>query len=183
MRISSTGIPAGAAVVVGNPRTGSRTRAVGLRVAEKSLAHNGNPHAGIAVIELAELGGALFDRDSPAVAAAKQIVLDSSLLVVASPVFKASYTGLLKSFLEQFGHDELQAKATVPVMVGSEPRHALAVEEQLRPILVEIGASCPTRGFFVVDSELDSLDDDLREWLEVWGDALSAVTARTRVAT
>jgi FMN reductase len=160
-----------AAVVVGNPKPSSRT----LTVAE-SLARNVLGTAGeIDVIELAPLGGSLFSWGNAEVAAAKKTVLDSDLLVVASPVYKASYTGLLKAFLDQFGRDELDALPTVPVMVGAGAAHALAVETQLRPVLVEIGASCPTRGVYVLESELESLSFD--DWLAVWGDGLRTLIA------
>jgi FMN reductase len=109
------------------------------------------------------------------VAAAKERVLGSDLIVVASPVYKASYTGLLKAFLDHFGRDELAARASVPVMVGASELHSLAVETQLRPVLVEIGASCPTRGFYVLESQVTDLDVVLDPWLSIWGDALRAV--------
>jgi FMN reductase len=121
----------------------------------------------------------LFAWDSPAVTAAKQVVLSSGALVVASPVFKASFTGLLKAFLDQFARDELGAVATVPLMVGAGAAHNLAVEQQLRPVLIEIGASCPTRGLYFLDNALDTLDEQLSDWLSIWGDVLTAV-ARVR---
>ncbi len=82
--------------VVGNPKTGSRTRRAADMVAERLT---GTPPA--STVELAELGPALLEWRSPAVQAAKQVVLAGDLLVVASPVFKATYTGLLKLFLDQ----------------------------------------------------------------------------------
>jgi FMN reductase len=129
----------------------------------------------ISLVELADLAPGLLGWGDEQVAAAKQQVLDSDLLVVASPVYKASITGMLKAFLDQFGRDELAAKATVPVMVGASTGHALAVEHQLRPVLVEIGACCPTRGLYIVESELDQLSRVIDDWLTVWGTALRAV--------
>ena len=82
-------------------------------------------------------------------------MLGSDLLVVASPTYKGSYTGLLKLFLDLFGADELAGVTAVPVMLGGDLRHSLAVEHALKPVLVEIGASCPTRGLFLVDSAYD----------------------------
>ena len=96
-------------------------------------------------------------------------------MVVTSPVFKASVPGLLKAFLDQFGRDELDARAIVPVMVGAGAAHTLAVEHQLRPVLIEIGACCPTRGLYVLDSEIDALDGELEEWIRRWGSPLAAV--------
>jgi FMN reductase len=164
-------------VIVGNPKRESRTTAVGVAVAGVIAAHAGPPHRPAAVIELADLSGGLFSWGDPSVAEAKSAVLSSDVLVVASPVFKASHTGLLKAFLDHFGQGELAALATVPVMVGASAAHSLAVECQLRPVLIEIGASCPTRGIYVVDSELDSLAATLAAWTAQWGDVLLAVAA------
>jgi len=95
-----------------------------------------------------------------------------SLLVVASPTFKASYTGLLKCFLDWFGTTGLSGAVTVPVMVGAGPAHALAVEVHLRPVLVEIGATLPTRGLYVTEPDLARLDDVIGVWLEEAAPAL-----------
>lgn len=163
-----------AVVVVGNPKLESRTRAAGVALAEAVLGSGGaGADDGVTVIELAPLAGGLFSWGDEGVAAAKRSVLSSDLVVFASPVYKASYTGLLKAFLDQFGRDELGAIATVPLMVGASPAHSLAVESQLRPVLVEIGASCPTRGVYVLESEAAEADFDT--WLAVWGTALRAV--------
>ncbi|MFR9807216.1 NAD(P)H-dependent oxidoreductase [Pseudonocardia sp. RS010] len=159
-------------VVVGNPKVGSRTTVAG-RTAATAIV----PSAAVSTVEVAELAAGLFAWGDPTVAAAKATVLEADLLVVATPVYKASYTGLLKSFLDQFGRDELRALATVPLMVGAAPLHNLAVEEQLRPVLVEIGASCPTRGIYVLESAIEAgeLETQLAEWARLWGPALLAV--------
>jgi FMN reductase len=166
-----------ATVVVGNPKLGSRTAAAGVALAEAVLPGQ------VSVIELAPLGPALFSWGDTAVAEAKASVLASDLIVVASPVYKASFTGLLKAFLDQFGRDELGARAVVPLMVGASPAHSLAVETHVRPVLIEIGASCPTRGVYVLESQIDDLAPVLDEWLSVWGAALTAVIRTTQTQT
>ena len=50
-------------------------------------------------------------------------------------------------------------------MVGAGTQHALAVEVHLRPVLVELGATLPTRGLYVTEDQLDTLDDVIRAWL------------------
>ena len=44
-------------------------------------------------------------------------------------------------------------------------RHALAVEVHLRPVLVEIGATVPTRGLYVTEDQLDDLSAVIDAWL------------------
>jgi FMN reductase len=160
-------------VVVGNPKPRSRTRDVAVSVARAASASAGLGDGDPFVVDLADLGPHLFEWSSTAVHDAVDMVAKCSLLVVASPTYKASYTGLLKSFLDWFDTTGLSAvDATVPVMVGGSPRHALAVEVHLRPVLVEIGASLPTRGLYVLESDLPQLDDVIAEWLTVVGPAL-----------
>lgn len=145
-------------VVVGNPRLGSRTRLAAEHVAERLT---GSPPGGC--IELAELGAALLERGDPAVERAKEAVRQASLLIVASPTYKATYTGLLKLFLDQFDAGELGGKPTVALMLGGSERHALAGEHTLKPVLTEIGCSCPAPALFLLESEWASSSE-----LDVW---------------
>ena len=165
-----------ATVIVGNPKPASRTRTVAVELACAVLARAGETSEPV-VVEVSEISAGLFAWGDAAVAEAKKAVLFADLLVVASPVYKASITGLLKAFLDQFAQDELGALATVPLMVGAGPGHALAVETHLRPVLVEIGASCPTRGVYVLESQVDDPAAWLDPWLDRWAAALLAVKA------
>jgi FMN reductase len=152
-------------LVVGNPKPRSRTLDVGREVARAAAATVGLDAAEPLIVDLAELGPQLFDWSSTEVRDAVDSVAACSLLVVASPTYKATYTGLLKSFLDWFDTTGLVGVTTVPVMVGAGAAHALAVEVHLRPLLVEIGATMPTRGIYVVESELPRLDEVVAEWL------------------
>ncbi|HWL42248.1 MAG TPA: NAD(P)H-dependent oxidoreductase [Ilumatobacter sp.] len=152
--------------VVGNPRSGSRTATVATRVAERAAAAAGLPvGTPVDVIELADLAPELFDWSSAAVAEQVERLTSARLAVIASPTYKGTYTGLLKAFLDRFGRTDLNGVVAVPVLIGAGAAHALAVEVHLRPLLVEIGASLPTRGLFVLDTELDQLDATLDDWL------------------
>ena len=66
------------------------------------------------------------------VATAVKRVQECELLVVASPTFKASYTGVLKCFLDQFPSGGLAGVTAFPVMLGAGPGHAMAPEQMLR---------------------------------------------------
>jgi FMN reductase len=116
-------------------------------------------------VDLATLAPQLFDWSSPEVADAVDRVGRTTLLVVASPTYKATYTGLLKAFLDRFGTTSLSGVTVVPVMVGAGAAHALAVEVHLRPVLVEIGATLPTRGLYVTEDRLDDLQAVIDDWL------------------
>ena len=72
-------------------------------------------------VDLAELAPHVFDWSSPDVKAAVDGIASCALVVVASPTYKATYTGLLKSFLDWYGTTGLRGVTVVPVMVGAAP--------------------------------------------------------------
>ncbi|MCV7424747.1 NAD(P)H-dependent oxidoreductase [Mycobacterium yunnanensis] len=148
-------------VIVGNPKPMSKTRAAAELVAEE-LTGAAPQH----VIDVVDLGAALFGWGDPKVAEAKDIVKSADCLVVASPTYKATYTGLLKLFLDQFGAGELGQITTFPLMLGGSLAHAMAPELTLRPVLVEIGASCPAPSLYLLDSEYHT-SPELPKWLEL----------------
>lgn len=151
-------------VVVGNPHAGGRTSQVGIAVGEALCELR--PDLSIDVIELAVHAPQMFEWNDPDLAEVVDRIMHGSALVVASPTYKASYTGLLKAFLDRFAAGSLVGVVTVPVMLGAGEQHALAVESQLRPVLVELGATMPAAGLYVVDSELDGVPDIVDRWLD-----------------
>ena len=120
--------------VVGNPKPHSRTRSAAELVVERLT---GVPPD--RVIDVVELGAGLLECGDPAVTEAVAAVQAAELAVVASPTYKATYTGLLKLFLDQFAAGELHGTTAIALMLGAGPQHALAGEHTLKPVLVEIG--------------------------------------------
>jgi FMN reductase len=169
-------------VLVGNPKAGSRTLRVATAAADAvagALGLTGSPQ----VIDLALLSAALLqDSPGPAVQAAVEQVLGADLLLVASPTFKGSYTGLLKVFLDRLPHRALQHATALPLLVMGLPQHALAVEVHLRPLLVELGATVPTPGLAVLESELDELDQVLGRWAALLAESLAVAARASRTA-
>jgi len=164
-------------IVVGNPKPGSRTLDVAVAVARAASEEAGLEGADPIVVDLALHGAEVLDWSSEVVRGLVDAIGGCSLLVVATPTYKASYTGLLKCFLDWFPTTGLRGVVTVPVMVGAGPAHALAVEVHLRPVLVEIGATLPTRGLYVQESELPRLDAVLAAWRSEAGPALRKALA------
>jgi FMN reductase len=164
-------------IVVGNPKARSRTLAVAEAIAAAAAGAAGLVGAGREIIDLADFGPQLFDWSSVPVRDAVDRIRATTLTIVASPTYKASYTGLLKSFLDWFSATDLVGVTVVPVMVGAGRQHTLAVEVHLRPVLVELGASLPTRGLYVTEDELGVLDDVVATWLGEAGPALRAAVS------
>jgi FMN reductase len=159
-------------LVVGNPKGQSRTLALARQVAAAAADAAGLGDAPPLTVDLAELGPQLFDWSSSGVQEAVDGIRSCALVVVASPTYKASYTGLLKSFLDWFSATSLEGVTVVPVMTGGGAHHALAVEVHLRPVLVELGATLPTRGLYVTEAELPDADGVIARWITTAGPLL-----------
>jgi FMN reductase len=145
--------------VTGNPRAGSRTAALTRHVAQEIAGRV----AGLEGARIVEL-----DLAAPAEAAEDRVALlrGATIAVIASPTYKATYTGLLKTLLDGVPHDGLAGVIAIPLMVAGDRVHALAVELHLRPVLVELGAITPTRGLFFEESSLADPATVLAPWLE-----------------
>lgn len=63
-----------------------------------------------------------------------QKVKDAELVVVGTPTFKGSYTGLLKHFFDLIDPSALRGKPVLLTATGGGERHSLIVEHQLRPL-------------------------------------------------
>ena len=117
------------------------------------------------IIDLADLGAALLDWSDPQEPDLVTQVQASDLVVFASPTYKATYTGLLTLFLDRIAAGALAGVIAVPVMLGGHWQHAMACDLLLKPVLVELGATCPTRGLFLLESEYGG-GETLDGWLE-----------------
>ncbi|MFD2794839.1 NADPH-dependent FMN reductase [Promicromonospora vindobonensis] len=155
----------GLVVLSGNPRPGSRTLGVAEAVAHRLAGalglHPAEP------VDLALLAPTVL-TGSAAVTAARDRVAAARLVVVATPVYKASYTGLLKAFLDGYGPDALADVVAVPVVVSASAAHASAGEVHLRPVLTDLGAVVPTRTFAVTEDRLAEVGPLLDTWAERW---------------
>lgn len=160
---ATSGASAAVVVIVGNPSPGSRTRTIGELVGKKVAALTSHPDD-VLVVDLADLGPSLLGWGDPTIKHLIGAMINAQATVVVSPTYKASYTGLLKLFLDQIGQDELGGVTTIPVMTGGSAAHSLAVDTQLRPVLVEIGASMPTRGLYLHGAQIDSPEAAIDDW-------------------
>jgi FMN reductase len=166
------------AIVVGNPKPRSRTYEAARLLVDQLT---GQPPD--VAIDLVDFGPALLDWSDAAVGAAIGTVQQTDLVVFASPTFKATYTGLLKLFLDRIGRGVLSGVTAIPLMLGGDLRHSLAPEVFLKPVLAELGATTPTRGLFVIDAEYNS-PSAFETWLQIerphLAAALDAITGVNR---
>ncbi|MEV0713711.1 NAD(P)H-dependent oxidoreductase [Asanoa sp. NPDC050611] len=165
--------------LIGNPRSGSRTRALADAVTAALLAHLDHAAAAPTVLELGELVGVTFGAaraprsPAPTTVDAFAAVRAARLLVVATPTYKGSYTGLLKIFLDQLPHEALRDVVAVPVAIAASEAHRVAVAAALRDVLLALGADVPAPPLAVLESDADALAAAAREWAATHATALA----------
>ncbi|GIH07708.1 FMN reductase [Rhizocola hellebori] len=157
-------------VLVGNPRAGSRTRQLAETLTETLLDRIGLPPNGWRVLELADIVGVSFGPEpaygNKAGPDPFATVASAQLLIVATPAYKGSYTGLLKVFLDRFGHRQLAEVTAVPVVVAASQAHADAAAAALHDVLAELGARVPAPALAVLESRLEDGRAIAAQWTQ-----------------
>ncbi|NHQ91239.1 NADPH-dependent FMN reductase [Janthinobacterium lividum] len=123
----------------GSPQLPSSSSRLLLHIGEQ-LALQGHSYAQLHVRDLPARALLLADYDDAAIARAVRAVADADAIVIATPIYKASYTGLLKAFLDLLPQDGLAGKLVLPLATGGGHAHTLALDYALRPVLHALGA-------------------------------------------
>ncbi|MEJ1975535.1 MAG: NAD(P)H-dependent oxidoreductase [Acetobacteraceae bacterium] len=77
----------------------------------------------------------------------------ADLLLVGTPVYRASYTGVLKHLFDLVRRPALSGKAAVLVASGGSPLHSLVIEHQLRPLLAFFNVHTAPTGIYASDAD------------------------------
>jgi FMN reductase len=107
------------------------------------------------ILDLADLPAddLLGRTKTPAVEAALAAVFAARILIVGTPVYRASYSGLLKVFFDLFPQDALAGKIAILIATGAGPAHYLVVDHALRPLLSSVGALVVSTGIYGTDAQ------------------------------
>ena len=92
--------------------------------------------------------------DSPAIKSVASLIAGASAIVIATPIYKASLSGVLKSFLDLLPPDAFKGKAVFPIGVGGSPAHLLAIDYSLKPVLVALGAQHLLTTVYATDKQI-----------------------------
>lgn len=149
-------------ILVGNPKPHSRTR----QVAEALSAHLFSEQVETTTIDLADHTAELFDWPSDTMQELSQAVSDSDVVIVATPTYKGSYTGLLKAFLDRYPANGLAGVVAIPIFTGADQTHSMGPNVNLVPLLLELGAIVPGKGLYYNMSQHDRIDAVLADAAE-----------------
>jgi FMN reductase len=139
--------------ITGSPAPQSRTRQLGEHVAAKVGACGFD----IRTINVRDLppDDLIYARGESAAVRDALALVDRALgIVISTPVYKASYSGVLKTFLDLLPQFGLRGKIVLPLTVGGTNAHVLALDYALRPVLQSLGAPHIVGGLFILDTLL-----------------------------
>jgi len=94
------------------------------------------------------------NTQEPQIRAAIAAVEAADLVIVATPIYKAAYSGLLKTFLDLLPQDALRGKTVLPLATGGSSAHLLALDYTVKPVLMALGARHILDGVFATDAQL-----------------------------
>lgn len=134
-----------------SPSANSRSHILVARTIEQ-LATLG---AQTSVLDLTDLpaDALLARRRDATVDAAIQRTIAAEILVLGTPVYRASYTGQLKAFLDLFPQDALSGHVVGLIATGAGPTHALSIDHGLRPLVASLRGLTASQALYVVDSQ------------------------------
>jgi FMN reductase len=144
-------------IISGSPSSTSRTERlarsiatrIGLRDVRASLLD-------VRSLPAEDLLNARFDAPSIVEATAQVAAADG--IVVATPVYKAAYSGLLKTFLDVLPQFALRNKVVLPLATGGTIAHVLAIDYALRPVLSSLDPLHVVNGLFILDKQITVLE-------------------------
>jgi FMN reductase len=96
----------------------------------------------------------LAEWTHPAIVNAIAKVAEARVVVVATPVYKAAYSCVLKVFLDLLSQKALKGKTVLPLATGGSPHHMLALDYALRPVLHALSARHILPGVYATDSQI-----------------------------
>jgi FMN reductase len=143
----------------------SSTRLLGDRLAGETVAALSalGLNATVEVLELRDYAhdvtnAVLTGFPSEQLRAAVDSVWRADALIVVSPIFNASYSGLFKSFFDVLEEDSLRSKPVLIAATGGTQRHSLALEHALRPLFAHLRALVVTTGVYAAASDWGATD-------------------------
>lgn len=141
------------AIINGSPTPGSRLAGV-ISLAEELLVQEGMEVRRLNVADLPAEDLIRAKFESEAIVKANAMVAEADAVIIASPVYQASYTGVLKTFLDLIPQKGLAGKVVLPLFIGGSLAHLLSMDYALKPVLSALGARYILSGVYTVDSQV-----------------------------
>ena len=145
-------------IISGSPSSTSRTERLARSIAARIEARDVRASLlDVRSLPAEDLLNARFDAASITEATAR--VAEADGIVVATPIYKAAYSGLLKTFLDVLPQFALRGKVVLPLATGGTIAHVLAIDYALRPVLSSLDPLHVVNGLFLLDKQITVLEN------------------------
>lgn len=148
-------------VISGSPSGTSKTARVAQHVAQEVTAAGASAEH-LRLRDLPAQSLLTADASDPQIARALAAVEQARGVVLATPTYKAAYSGLLKSFVDLLPQFGFAGKAVLPLATGGSVAHVLALDYALRPVVHSLGPRHVVQSFFLLDQHLTISGDRLQ---------------------
>jgi len=140
--------------ISGSPSARSKSRTL----LEHALAALSERGATPFLIDLASLpaDALLGRRRSDDVDAALERVREASIVIASTPVYRATYSGLLKVFFDLLPVNGLTDKIAIGIATGGSPAHQLVIDHGLRPLFGSVGATTTPTAVYGTDAGFEN---------------------------
>ena len=158
--------------IAGSPSGTSRSSAV-LRLCASTLEEQSMDVSSLSVKDVPPEDLVYANFESEALKKAQLLIEQADGIVVGTPVYKASYTGVLKALLDLMPQYAFAGKTILPIATGGTITHLLSIEYAMKPLFGVLGATNILRGIFILDSQMEKtaeggiiLDAEINERLK-----------------
>lgn len=142
--------------ISGSPSSTSRSRLLVQRALERM------DDAGVTtqLIDLGDLPAeALLGRvQHEDVSRALEQLSEARVLVVGTPIYRATYTGLLKVFFDLLPAGALAGTVTLPIATGGGPAHLLMIDHGIRPLIASLDGLTTASAIYATPGDFDGAE-------------------------
>ncbi|MEB7452006.1 NADPH-dependent FMN reductase [Lysinibacillus sphaericus] len=147
-----------AVIINGSNSKSSRVMAIHEKVKNHLMAQGVEVHSNC-IHELPAVDLITANFASESIQLENKWIEEVQIVVILTPIYKASFTGILKTYLDLLPQKALHGKVILPIAVGGSIGHLLALEYALKPVLAVLGATSISHSVYIVDKQIIRLDE------------------------
>lgn len=158
--------------ICGSPSPSSRSSAI-LNYAKGLSIKSGLNVASISVRDLLPEDLVYCNFNSPKLKELQLLVKQAKAVIISTPVYNSSFSGVLKALLDLMPQYAFSGKTILPIVVGGTLNHLLSIDYAIKPLLSAMGSTHILKGVYIVNSQIQfdeqgciQLDNEIEERLQ-----------------
>lgn len=139
--------------IAGSPSSSSRSSSI-LEISRNFLEQQSIDVSCLSVKDIPPEDLVFANFESEALKRAQAMIEQAQAIIIGTPVYKASYTGVLKALLDLMPQYAFSGKTILPIATGGTITHLLSIDYAMKPLFSVLGATNILRGVFILDSQM-----------------------------